>query len=607
MRPPSLGRALLGAALLALLLVPLAVTDVVWLHIFILIFYFAYLASAWSLVGMAGQLSLGHSAFLGVGAYTSTLLFMDLGVSPWLGMGAGAILAAVVGVLVGWPAFRLRGPYFALTTIAFTEILRIYVENTETGPFGLPLRAAMGLLIPLRGDAPAVFQFAGKVPYYYIGLVMMCGAVGVSYLISRMRLGYYLAAIRGDRDAAESLGINITRYNLITMAISCFLTALGGTFYAQYFRYVNPTRLLGVDLAIEIALVGLIGGWQTVLGPVIGSVLLSPTSEIIRGQFGGTYAGLHLFLYGLVMMLVILFLPKGLHDPLLALVRRLEGRSRPGRQPAPAAGAPGPGAAAPVAAPRPVAAPAPAASRAAAPLIEVRGIRKSFGGLVAVSDFDLTVAEGEIIGLIGPNGAGKTTVFNMIACYFPPDAGRIAFRGQSLVGLRPHQVCTLGIGRTFQVTKPFEEATVLENVIVGALCRSRDAREARRIALAVLETVEFAHRRDVVGHELTIAERKRVEVARALATRPRLLLLDEPMAGLNQTEKAHMLALFRQVRDRQAIGIVLVEHDMKAVMTLCERIALVHRGEKLLEGPPAEVARDPRAIAAYLGEDYAAA
>jgi branched-chain amino acid transport system permease protein len=598
----ALGWAIIAAALGVFVMLPLAVENIVYLHIFILIFYFAYLASAWSLVAMAGQLSLGHSALLGIGAYTSTLLFMELGVSPWIGMWVGALLATAVGVLVGWPAFRLRGPYFALTTIAFTEILRLYVENTETGPFGLPLRAAMGLLIPLKGQAPAIFQFEGKAPYYYIGLIMMCGAVLVSYGINRTRVGYYLAAIRGDRDAAESLGISITTYNLIAMAISCFLTALGGSFYAQYFRYVNPTRLLGVDLAIEIALVGLIGGWQTVLGPVIGSILLSPTSEIIRGQLGGTYAGLHLFLYGLVMMLVILFLPKGLHDPLVALVRKLEEKFRPTAR-EPAAEAPlGPS-------PIPVAPPPVVRSTAAAPdpLLEVRGLSKSFGGLVAVQDFDLAVADGEILGLIGPNGAGKTTVFNMVACYFPPDAGDVLFQGRSLIGLRPHQACALGIARTFQVTKPFEETTVLANVMVGAFRGSRHAGEARRIALDVLATVEFAHRREMLGHELTVAERKRVEVARALATGPRLLLLDEPMAGLNATEKAHLLALLRQIRAERGLTIILVEHDMKAVMTLCDRIALMHRGEKLVEGIPTEVARDPRAIAAYLGEDYAAA
>jgi branched-chain amino acid transport system permease protein len=602
MSPVPFGRLLIGLALAVFLLVPLVVQDIVTLHIFILIFYFAYLASAWSLVAMAGQLSLGHSAFLGIGAYTSTLLFMEAGVSPWLGMWAGALLATAVGVLVGWPAFRLRGPYFALTTIAFTEILRIYVENTETGPFGLPLRAAMGLLIPLKAEAPALFQFEGKVPYYYVGLAMMCLAVLVSYLISRTRIGYYLAAIRGDRDAAESLGINITTYNLIAMAISCFLTALGGTFYAQYFRYVNPTRLLGVDLAIEIALVGLIGGWQTVLGPVIGSILLSPTSEIIRGQLGGTYAGLHLFLYGLVMMLVILFLPKGLHDPLAALLRKLESRLRPAAR-ARVVEAPPALSSAPAASPtRERATPT-----AAGALLEMRGLKKSFGGLVAVQDFDLAVAHGEIVGLIGPNGAGKTTVFNVAACYFPPDAGQVLFEGRNLVGLGPHRACGLGISRTFQVTRPFEESTVLANVMVGAFCRTENTRAARRAALEVLEMVEFTHRQDVLGHELTVAERKRVEVARALATRPRLLLLDEPMAGLNATEKAHLLVLLRQIRDQRGLTIILVEHDMKAVMAFCDRIALMHRGLKLLEGLPAEVARDPRAVAAYLGEDYVAA
>ncbi|RMF90134.1 MAG: branched-chain amino acid ABC transporter permease, partial [Nitrospinota bacterium] len=333
-RPFSLGWVLVGLAFLFFLCVPLFMEDMYFLHIFILVFYFAYLGTAWSLVGMAGQLSIGHAAFLGLGGYTSTLLFMDLGVTPWIGMWVGAVLSAVVGVIIGYPTFRLRGPYFALTTIALAEILRIYVENTEVGPFGIKLRGAMGLLLPFRGHSPAVFQFFGKEPYYYIALGMMCIAILVSYLINRTRLGFYLAAIRSDRDAAESLGINITKYNLIVMAISCFLTALGGTFYAQYFRYINPERGMGLTMSIEIVLVGVVGGWQTVLGPTIGSILLSPTSEIIRGQFGGTYAGLHLLLYGLVLMVVILFLPRGLDEPLVALIKKIEARLWPEQVPA---------------------------------------------------------------------------------------------------------------------------------------------------------------------------------------------------------------------------------------------------------------------------------
>lgn len=328
-RPLRLGWIILGFAGVVLALVPLFVEDLYFLHVFILVFYFAYLGTAWSLVGMAGQLSFGHAAFLGMGGYASTLLFTDLGVTPWLGMWIGAITAAVVGVLIGYPTFRLRGPYFALTTIALAEILRIYVETNEVGPFGIKLRGAMGLLVPPRGDAPALFQFLGKEPYYYIALAMMSGAIAISYAISRTRLGYYLAAIRSDRDAAESLGINVTRCNLVAMAISCFLTALGGTYYAQYFRYINPERGMGLTMSIEIVLVGVVGGWQTVLGPTIGSILLSPTSEIIRAELGGAYAGLHLLLYGLVLMIVILFLPKGLNDPLMGALGRIEARLWP--------------------------------------------------------------------------------------------------------------------------------------------------------------------------------------------------------------------------------------------------------------------------------------
>jgi branched-chain amino acid transport system ATP-binding protein len=239
-------------------------------------------------------------------------------------------------------------------------------------------------------------------------------------------------------------------------------------------------------------------------------------------------------------------------------------------------------------------------------ILEAEKLTKRFGGLVAVQDFDLTVRRGDLAGLIGPNGAGKTTVFNLLACFFPPDGGRIVFRGKDIRGLRPHQAALLGVARTFQVTRPFVDNTVLENVMVGAFCRVRRTREAEAAARRALDLVEFGHRADVVGHELTVAERKRLEVARALATRPELLLLDEPMAGLNATERGHLVELLRRIRDRHGVTMILVEHDMKAVMSLCERVVVLHRGQKLIEGTPAEVARDPAAITAYLGEGYAA-
>lgn len=236
-------------------------------------------------------------------------------------------------------------------------------------------------------------------------------------------------------------------------------------------------------------------------------------------------------------------------------------------------------------------------------LLRVEKISKSFGGLVAVRDFSLSVEKGEIVGLIGPNGAGKTTVFNMIAHFYPPDAGRILYEGKDLTGMKPYEICQLGIARTFQVTKPFVNNTVLENVMVGAFSRTHDPRQAQSKSLEILRKVNFFAQRNLLAGELTTVDHKRLELARALATEPKLLLLDEVMAGLTPSEKVPLLDLLRSIRD-EGITLVVVEHDMKAVMTLCERIVLMHRGEKLVEGTPQEVSSNPQAIAAYLGEEY---
>lgn len=317
---PLYATSVAAALLLAL---PLAVTDEYYLHVFVGILYFAYMASAWNIVcGYTGQLSLGHSALCGIGGYVSTLLLINAGLSPWIGMFAGAVCATGVGVLIGWPCFRLRGPYFALTTIAFAEILRIWTENTEE-IFGVELRGAQGLSVPLKGHAPALFQFDGKVPYYYIILAMLVAVMATAWWMERSRIGFYLKAIRADQDGAEALGVNSTRYLLSAMAVSSFLTALGGSYYAQYFRYINPERNMGLDLSIELALMGIVGGQGTVLGPVLGAFLLTPAGEITRATLGGKFPGLHLVIYGLVLILAMLFLPKGLIQPL----RRLRGRT----------------------------------------------------------------------------------------------------------------------------------------------------------------------------------------------------------------------------------------------------------------------------------------
>lgn len=317
----------LPIGLLSFLLAPLIIRDEYILHVLIMILYFAYMASAWNIIcGYVGQLSLGHSVFSGIGGYVSVLMFIHLALTPWIGMLFGGLCAAVLGVIIGFPTFRLRGPYFALTTIAFAEILRIWFENTEEF-LGVEVKGAMGLLVPLKGDSPAVFQFTTKQPYYYIILAMLIAVMVISYRMERSRLGFYLKAIRGDQDAAEALGIHPARYTLTAMGLSAFLTGLGGSFYAQFFRYINPERNMGIDLSIDMALMGIVGGQGTVFGPVLGAFLLTPAGEISRAYFGGKFMGLHLIIYGIVLVLAVLFLPKGLIDPLRRLLFRQTGRN----------------------------------------------------------------------------------------------------------------------------------------------------------------------------------------------------------------------------------------------------------------------------------------
>jgi len=280
-----------------------------FLHIMIFVFFYAYLSQAWNILGgYAGQFSLGNAAFFGLGAYTSSLLFVHLNVSPWIGMFIGAIVALGLGLFIGYVSFRfgLKGAYFALATMAFAEILRILFLNiSEMG-------GAQGILIPLKGDAPLHFQFVEKAPFYYIAFVMMVVSTVIVYGIERSKTGYYLKAIFQNEEGAEALGVDTRRYKVLATAISAFLTAFGGTFHAQYFMYIQPDLTFGVFLSFDIILRSIIGGMGTIAGPIIGSFIMTPLGEVTRG-FLGAKSGVHLMVYGGILILVCLFMPRGVY------------------------------------------------------------------------------------------------------------------------------------------------------------------------------------------------------------------------------------------------------------------------------------------------------
>ncbi|MGH7333660.1 MAG: ABC transporter permease subunit [Candidatus Rokuibacteriota bacterium] len=595
---------ILGAALLLVaLLLPLGTRalighDEYWIQVLIWVMFFAYLSAAWNLIGgFAGQYSIGHAGLVGIGAYTSSLLLIHAGLTPWIGMLVGGVLAALVGGLIGYPCFRLRGAFFSLVTIAFAEMLRVGLELTDRlGP--LEINGVRGLLLPVAGDRPWQFQFTSKRPYYYVMLALLLLVLAAGWAVKRSRLGYYLAAIRDDEDAVAALGINPARVKLAAMMLSSFFAALGGTFYAQLVGYITPTRTISLDFSVQMVIMAVLGGIGTVLGPLWGALVLVPIAEITRALWGGSLQGIHLIVYGALLILVILYWPQGI-DPWIR--RGVEALACAwGRRRAALAAVPAVENTPRMVLPEGGLLGARLSTNGGGTLLSLRGLSKSFGGAVGVREVSLEVAPGEVVGIIGANGAGKTTLFNLITGALAPDGGEIWFGGHRLGGEKPDARNRLGIARTFQIVRPFIGMTTLENVMVAALPRVADVGEARREAARYLEFVGLAHRPHTPASGLSTGERKRLELARALATRPQLLLLDEVTGGVDQRSLPGLVRLIQKVKG-EGLTLLVIEHNLRIISAVADRLVMMHLGQKIQEGAPAVVVNDPEVVQIYVG------
>jgi branched-chain amino acid transport system permease protein len=536
----------------------------------------AALGLGWNLLsGMSGLVSFGHASFFGIGAYTVTLALVYFGLTPWLGIPLGMLLGCVAAVLIGLPTFRLRGHYFALSMLAY-PLAMLYV---------LEYLGFQEVPLPMHREHPALFlQFTDPLYSTLIALALFVMAMIAGMLVENSRFGLALLAIRQNELAAEAAGLDTWRWKMRAIVASGALSAAAGGLYACVLLVVTPDSVFGVLVSAQALVVTLFGGVATVWGPAIGAAILIPLAETLNAKLGNIIPGIQGVVYGFAIIAIMLMAPEGLFWTV---------RDRFFRRPAAPA----------VIEERPSSL---AVAMQTGTLIEVRGLSKTFGGLRAVDDVGFSVEAGEILGIIGPNGAGKTTLFNVINGVLPADRGSAVLAGQQLLGRKVHQVARLGVGRTFQVVRSFPRLSLVENVIVGGYGTGLDDHAANASAEAALEAVGLADRMARPAGELTNKELRLMELARALAGHPRLLLLDETLAGLGREECDELLLVLRRLREG-GMTIVIIEHTMHAMLRLADRFLVLDHGRVLAEGPPRTVVEDPSVIEAYLGSKFAAA
>jgi branched-chain amino acid transport system permease protein len=567
----------------ALATIPYAGLPLFYESFLYLVFHWIVLATSWNILsGYTGYFSFGHGAFFGAGMYTTAVLASRFDVPFLWTLPAAAVVAMLLGAGLGAVVFRareIRGELFALVTLAFTFVVGTIVLNTSID--GGPGIYLSGVPVPAIGPS-------GASSFYYMGWALALGTLLTAFGIVHSKFGAGLFAIHDDEDVAEVMGVPTFWYKIAAFSVSCGVAGIAGGVYALFVSYVTAGETFSIIVPLTVVLMSVLGGTRYWAGPAVGAAVIT---SLLYSFTAGNHAIAGKAIFGLVLITVILFMPQG--------ILGWFNRRRPVKLPESMVWQD-------AAPPEPSAQPKRERATSTDRILVARGLRKTFRGVRALDGVDIEIRRGEILGLLGPNGSGKSTFINLVSGHYRSDAGEILFDGRDLAKCFAHRIARAGIARTYQIPRPFANLTVRENVAVAAMFGSANLSRgaADREAQKWLDFTGLARRADVRPDELNLHQRKFLELARALASRPRVVLLDEVLSGLTPTEINEAVDLIHAIRD-QGATVVFVEHVMRAVMALTDRIVVLNHGLVIAEGSAAEVMARPEVVTAYLGRPHA--
>jgi branched-chain amino acid transport system permease protein len=596
-RATLIRRVLIAASLAALAGFPLASNDLYYQAMLILTFLLAIGATGWNIMGgYAGYISLGNSAFVGLGAYTTGILAAKNNVSPFLGCLVGGLVCAVAAAVLSLVTRRTRGMYFIIVTFAALQLLGI-VATIWSGLTG----GSQGLALPIPTWSLAYQNW----PFYYPLLGLLVLAVAVSAWVRASKLGLGLFAIQDDEGKAAGLGLATSAYKLIAFVLGGTFLGVAGGIYAYYVTFLNVGAVFDIVTSMLIVLAALLGGRGTLWGPVLGAFIIEPLANFTSTSLGGANAGaIRLLLFGGLLGIVVLFLPRGLLPTVSAWKSQRQGQDQKRDDPERVPSA------------RPAGGRAVAAANVASgdgTVLTVRGLARSFGGLRAVDNVDLELTPASVTGLLGPNGSGKTTLFNLIDGTVRASSGHLTLAGRRIERTGRQARAHAGLARTYQLPRLFSSLTVLENVVLperglslARLFLPRVTAAERARAMTVLTDLGLARYADTSPGALSYGQRKLIELAQVLWLNPALVLLDEPAAGISPALSQRLAGIIRQLR-AEGGSVLLVEHDVAFLASLSDRVYVMANGKIIAAGTVAEVSADQAVVDAYLGDQVALA